>query len=198
LVEILAVLAILSLLMSLAVFAFTKYRERGNEAATRATMSELEILITKYESANGGPPPDSLAKIKPPIRADNDANEGAEALYAALHHKNFPQGTSIGEEKLVNTDDDSTSTAYHRNGVTALLEVKDGWRNPIAYITAASYGKQFRYVMDDPDDPNDAEQVVSSQKSSVTGVWANADSYQLISAGSDRKFGTTDDVTNFK
>ena len=52
--------------------------------------------------------------------------------------------------------------------------------------------------MFEPDDPDLAEQVVTSQKSKVTGVWANSDSYQLISAGSDQKFGTDDDVTNFK
>ncbi len=196
LVEILAVLAILSLLMGLAIYAFSRPREFALGAKTRATMTELEGAIARYQSKFGSPPPDSLAKLK--IRADNDANEGAEALYAALHHKDFPEGASIRDENLGNGDDDSTATAYHRDGSTFLLEVKDGWGNPIAYITPQSYARQFRYLLPEPDDPSDPEQIVSAQKSSVTGVWANPDTFQLISAGSDKKFGTDDDVTNFK
>jgi len=196
LVEILAVLAILSLLMTMAIYGFGKQREHARVVRTKGTMEELEMLITRYEASKGDAPPDSLAKLK--IRADNDANEGAEALYAALHDKSFPQGTSIDEEKLVNSDGDSTASAYHRNGITLLFEVADGWGNPIAYLRPTSYGKQFRYVMAECDDPADSEQVVSSHKSAVTGVWANPDTFQLVSAGADRRFGTEDDVTNFK
>lgn len=197
LIEILAVLAILGLLMSMAIYFFGSQKEQGYKARTVAIMEELKIAITRYQTKNGSPPFDSLAKLK--IRADNDGNEGAEALYAALHNKNFPEGASLLEEVLGNSDNDSTATSYHRNDVTFLLEAKDGWDNPIAYITAPSYGKQFRYVMSQlPDDSQDADQVVSSRKSTVTGVWANPDSYQLISAGTDRRFGTDDDVTNFQ
>ena len=196
LIEILAVLAILGLLMSMAVFFFGKQTERAHVTKTDSTIKILEGLITSYQGKKGGPPFDSLAKLK--IRSNNDANEGAEALYAALHSKDYPEGTSIAEELLGNSDNDDTPTTYHRNGVTALLEVKDSWGNPIAYIRPESYGKQFRYVMAETDDPNDMEQAVSAQKSKVTGVWANADSYQLISAGPDQKFGTDDDVKNFK
>ena len=32
----------------------------------------------------------------------------------------------------------------------------------------------------------------------LTGVYANAQSYQLISAGPDEEFGTEDDITNFE
>jgi prepilin-type N-terminal cleavage/methylation domain-containing protein len=196
LVEILAVLAILGLLMSMAIYYFGTQTKKGYVTKTRAAIAQLEMLITSYERRFGEAPPDSLAKLK--IRAENDANEGAEALYAALHHKDFPEGQSADETLLGNTDDDSTSTPYHRNGVTLLLELEDAWGNPIAYIKATSYGRQFHYVMGEDAEPADADQVITAQKSGKTQIWARPDAYQLISAGSDHKFGTDDDVTNFK
>jgi prepilin-type N-terminal cleavage/methylation domain-containing protein len=195
LVEILAVLAILSLLMSLAVFSFSKYQERGRSTKTISTISSLSMLITSYQTKKGAPPPDSLQKLK--IRAPNEMNEGAEALYAALHSKDYPEGANVDEDVLGNSDEDETPSAYHRDGVTRLLEVKDGWGNPIAYITPPNYGRTFGYSLPEPDDPADTDQQVTASKSGVTGVWANPDSYQLISAGSDKKFGTDDDITNF-
>lgn len=199
LVEILAVLAILGLVMSLAIFSFGKQTERANEVKTRTTMEEIATKITSWETRKGGPPPDSLARLK--IKSDNDLNECAEALYAALHGKDYPEGTNVTDEYIKNTDDDTTPTPYHRDaGVSKLLEVVDAWDNPIAYFPASSYSETRRanIRMGDPEDPNDPDQQVSPMKSSVTGGWANADTYQLISAGTDRRFGTEDDVTNFK
>ncbi len=196
LIELLAVLAILGLLMGLAVFFFGKQKEQGYKAKTKATMAELELLITRYSAKLGDFPPDNLAVLK--IRSENTLNEGAEALFAALHNKSFPEGTNVSESNLGNSDQDFTATVYHRDaGVTGLLEVIDGWKNPIAYFTQSGYGRECRYVLEEPLDPSDAEQSVSAQKSKITGAWANADSFQLISAGSDQKFGTEDDVTNF-
>jgi prepilin-type N-terminal cleavage/methylation domain-containing protein len=195
LVEVLAVLAILSLLMGLAIYGFGKQKERGAVVATAGTIAQLELLISTFEGRKGGPPPDTLAGAK--VRADNDLNEGAEALYCGLHSKGFPEGQNLGEELLGNCDEDSTATAYHRDSaITALLEALDAWGNPIAYFTPASYGKEQRYLMGDPADPNDPEQRVTARRSEVTGGFANADRFQLISAGPDRVFGTDDDVTN--
>ncbi|MSR47478.1 MAG: type II secretion system protein [Planctomycetes bacterium] len=196
LVEILAVLAILSLLMALSVVGFQKFKERGYVTKTHSTMAELRMKITNYESKFGAPPPDTLAALK--VRADNDLNEGAEALFAALHLKGFPEGDNVEEESLGNSDEDSTATPYHRDaGVSQLLEVMDGWGNPIAYFAPSGYGKEQRYLMSEPADPNDPEQRVSAQKSTKTGAFANADTFQLISAGTDGLFGTDDDETNF-
>lgn len=197
LVEILAVLAILALLMGLAISSFSGYKERARGAATTTTMSELAGLITSYQTKRGGPPPDTLTKLK--IKADNDVNECAEALYAALHAKDYPEGSNVTDELIGNTDDDTTPTPYHRDaGVNKLLEVLDGWGNPIAYFPPTSYSetRKANMRMGDPDDPNDPDQQVEPQKSAVSGGWANADTYQLISAGADRRFGTEDDVIN--
>jgi len=197
LVELLAVLAILGLLMGMAIHFFGKHREQGFVTKTTAVFSELEMKIGAYNTKKGDFPPSSLAKLK--IRADNELNDGAEALFAALHSKSYPEGDNVRDDLLGNTDDDSTTTAYHRDpAVTYLLEVLDGWGNPIAYFHNADYAREQRYVMADPADPNDPEQKASAQKSKVTGSYANSDTFQLISAGTDRIFGTEDDVTNFK
>ena len=196
LVEILAVLAITGLLSGMAIAFYGRQKDRAYATQTTATMGELTQLIAVYETRKGGPPPSSLATLK--IRCDNDWNEGIEALYAALHHKDFAEGRNVTERWLGNVDEDETATSFHRDGVTRLLEVLDGWGNPIAYINPADFGKPMTYRMGEVFDPSAEEQVVTAQKSAVTGVTANADSYQLISAGEDRTFGTEDDVTNFK
>ena len=196
LVELLAVLAILGLLMSLSIYAFSKQKQYAAKSATRATIGELETLITAYEMAKGGPPPDSLKKLK--IQADNDVNDGAEALYVALHNKDFARGNDLSEKNIGNSDGDSTATAYHRNNVTFLMEAKDAWDNPIAYFHNSGYGRPCTYrLSEDSADENTREQQVSAQLSKTTGVYANASGYQLISAGPDLLFGTQDDVTNF-
>lgn len=193
LVEILAVLAILGLLMSMAVFFFGRQKEQGYVAKTRAVMAEIEIQVTKYSTKFGDAPPDRLADLK--IRASNELNEGSEALYAALHSKTFTAGDSMRDDVICNTDDDSTPTAYHRDaGVTGLFEVMDGWGNPIAYFHPRDYGREQHYLMGDPPDPEHAEQAVAAAKSKVTGGFASPDKYQLISAGPDRLFGTEDDI----
>ena len=196
LVELLAVLAILGLLMGMAIHFFGKHREQGFVTKTKSVFAELEMKIGSYNTKKGDFPLSSLAKLK--IRADNELNDGIEALFAALHSKSYPEGDNVRDDELGNSDDDSTTTAYHRDpAVTFLLEVMDGWGNPIAYITPPNYGRTFFYVLPEPDTPADSDQQVTASKSGVTGVWANPDSYQLISAGSDKKFGTDDDVTNF-
>lgn len=196
LIEILAVIAILGLLMGLAAVGIGKFRQRGNIAATRARIETLQLMIQKYESKYGGQPYDSLAQYK--VQASNSFNEGIEALYVGLHKKDFAEGATLDENLLSNTDEDSTATAYHRVAGfnNSLFEVKDAWGNPIAYFHYTGYGKRQTYRMADPGDPENPDQEVSAMQSKTTGTWVNPDSYQLISAGPDRIFGTDDDVTN--
>jgi prepilin-type N-terminal cleavage/methylation domain-containing protein len=198
LVEILAVLAVLGLLMGISVMAFSGHQDKAARATTRANMAELENLITVFENKFGDYPPDRLKSCNPAIKAKNDLNEGVEALLAALHSKAFTGGTSLTETVLANLDEDQTTTDYHRSGSKQLLEAVDGWGNPIAYFHYLSFRKSQEYLMDPEDGAQEyPQQTVEAAVSEVTGVFANADSYQLVSAGSDGLFGTDDDVTNF-
>jgi prepilin-type N-terminal cleavage/methylation domain-containing protein len=195
LVEILAVLAILSLLMTFVLVATGRHRERGDIVQTQARIAELGNLITVYEVKKGDFPPDHLKDLK--IQCDNDLNEGIEACVAALHGKEHPTGVLLTESMLGNTDGDQTGTDFHREGSPFLVEVLDSWDNPIAYFHNASYENASRILMEARGDRDGEVAFADAVVSDVTGVYANADTYQLISAGPDEEFGTEDDITNF-
>lgn len=193
LIELLAVLAILTLLMSLSVMVFRGGSDKARVAQTVSRMKQLETLIASYQAKRGDYPTGSLKKLK--IKCDNDLNEGIEACVAALSSKDYPSGSSISDDLLGNTDHDTTSTNFHRDGSDQLVEVVDGWGNPLAYFHNEDYGKSMPYRMGETSTMPD--QFVSARRSDVTKVWAQADSYQILSAGSDGEFGTEDDVLSW-
>jgi len=199
LIEILAVIAILGLLMTLAIVNFSKHRQAGEVAATRARILTLANEIQKYSTsaAHGGPPFDKLAKIN--VHANNTVNEGVETLFCSIENKDNPEGWIIDEKWLSNTDGDVTSTSYHRIAgfKNDLFEITDTWGNPLAYFHYTSYGSSQTVQMAEAAEGEDPEQSVKAYQSKKTGTYANPDSYQIISAGPDRIFGTDDDVTNF-
>jgi prepilin-type N-terminal cleavage/methylation domain-containing protein len=197
LIEILAVIAILGLLMTLAIVNFSKQRQRGEVTATIARIKTLEVEIQKYNTSKGGPPYDKLAKIG--VQANNATNEGVESLYASVQNKDFPEGTILDEKWLTNTDGDVTSTAFHRIAgfKNELFEIADVWGNPFAYFHYTGYGSKQMVLLAEPAEGEEAEQAVTPWQSKKTGTFANPDSFQIISAGPDRIFGTDDDVTNF-
>jgi prepilin-type N-terminal cleavage/methylation domain-containing protein len=197
LIEILAVIAILGLLMSLAIYNFSKHRQAGEAAATRARILTLGNEMQKYSTAKGGPPFDRLAKIN--VQCNNQINEGVEALFASLQNKDFPDGSILDEQWLANTDNDVTSTSFHRIAgfKNELFEVVDRWGNPFAYFHYTNYGSSQTVQMAEAAEGEDPTQVVTPWQSKKTGTFANPDSFQLISAGPDKIFGTIDDVSNF-
>ena len=197
LIEILAVIAILGLLMSLAIYNFSKHRQAGEVAETRARILTLGNEMQKYSTAKGGPPFDRLAKIN--VQCNNQINEGVEALFASLQNKDFPDGSILDEKWLPNTDGDVTSTAFHRIAgfKNELFEIADVWGNPLAYFHYTGYGSKQMVLLAEPAEGEDPEQAVTPWQSKKTGTYANPDSCQIISAGPDRIFGTKDDVTNF-
>jgi len=198
LIEILAVLALLGVLMGISVAVLRGPRDQARVAATRAAMAALQNYVNAFESKFGDYPPDRLAEVNPAIKKKNNLNEGIEACVATLHSKSWPAGPSITESYLGNTDDDETTTAYHRDDSPRLLEVLDGWGNPVAYLHFRNYERSQEYQMNEEEAVHEYPvQTVEARVSDLTEVFANADSYQLISAGSDEEFGTEDDVTNF-
>jgi len=196
LVELLAVLAILALLMGASFVMFGGGTEKANRAETRSRMAQLEMLISAYEQKHGDYPTDRLRDLK--IKVDNDHNEGIEACLACLHGVDHPTGRLLDDKVLGNTDEDETTTLFHREGSTRLLEVVDAWGNPIAYIHHRNYDATHTYLLSIPEERDIPDLYVSAAESDLTGVWANAQSYQLISAGSDEEFGTEDDIANFE
>lgn len=196
LVELLAVIAIIGVLMSLAFVGFGKQGERARVAETRSIIEQVSMLISAYEAKKGDYPPADLKALK--IRADNDLNLGIEACLAALHGKDHPTGALMADKYLGNTDGDITSTPFHRFDSNVLAEVVDGWGNPIAYFHFLAYDEIHTYQLSDPESRDVPEWPVAPVTNEETGIPYNADSFQLISAGPDEMYGTEDDVTNFK
>ena len=114
-----------------------------------------------------------------------------------MHGKDYPTGRTLSEKSMGNTDDDQSASEFHRNDSHELVEAVDAWGNPMAYFHNRNYGEIQTYLLSDPDERAMPDQIVEARMSDVTGVYANAQSFQLISAGSDEEFGTEDDVTNF-
>ena len=107
-------------------------------------------------------------------------------------------GVTLPDERLVNSDGDETRKAITRFPSLSLFELKDEWDNPIAYFHHRDYGRQDTYVVTPKDDESVTEQPVKAMMNPATKAYYNATKYQLISAGADGVFGTSDDITNFK
>jgi hypothetical protein len=82
--------------------------------------------------------------------------------------------------------------------VPDLFELADSWGNPIVYIQAADYDREFHYISIGVKSGVEEEFSVRAQKSAKTGRYEEPTSFQLFSAGIDGIFGNEDDIANFK
>jgi len=194
LIELLAVLVILSILMVVLLPRLGGFRERAKERTTKAWMQELSAAIAEYEDRRGDYPPSQFGEqwgIPP-----NATNLGGECLVIALW-SHEAGGTSLRDDRFVNTDGDEAKKALSRIPRPALLELADDWGNPIAYFHRRDYTRQDTYLTVREDADEAAECTVRARKNPQTNTWFNPDRFQLISAGSDGEFGTEDDLANF-
>lgn len=198
LIEILTVLLILAILVAVLVTQL-----RDSESAVRSQVAAqqlgmLESAIASYQNENGRAPPSSF---EPGQEVGNDGlNVGNEALVVALWSKNYEAGGLLADmrDKLVNTDGDRSTKQLTDFETRDLLEIVDPWDNPIAYIERSDYGQtNRRYLTYDPDGQS-LETVPLPFKNPTTGQFYNAQTFQLISAGPDGRFGTEDDITTFE
>jgi prepilin-type N-terminal cleavage/methylation domain-containing protein len=193
LIEMLAVLLILSLLMVVLVTQFADVLSSSKVRLTRTSMSNIALAIAEYESEYGDYPVSTPTQAWGP--PPNQVNVGAECLVIALHSKGFKGGGGTLEELLVNTDADNSKARLTDFNTTELFELKDQWGNPIAYLHRADYGTPQNYLTMNPDTGVEEESAFRARPSKKTGLFINSDSFQLVSAGADGRFGTEDDVT---
>jgi prepilin-type N-terminal cleavage/methylation domain-containing protein len=199
LVELLAVILILSIL----VWALTKGLFEGMGAsknqATRQLLATLGAAAEHYEREFGQFPPSSF---EPGQEVANDGrNVGIEAFVVALFSRKFEAGGLLVDvrDTLVNTDGDSSPRQLTDFGTRELLEVPDSWGNPIAYVERRDYGAtNRRYLTYDNETSEEHESVPVPYKNTRTGQFYAAQTFQLISAGEDGRFGTDDDLTAFE
>jgi prepilin-type N-terminal cleavage/methylation domain-containing protein len=195
LIELLAVLMILAILIAILVTNLSGGREMVEAGVTKTNLKQIDTLIRELSDENGQYPrsvlPEELGA--PP----NGTNVGGECLYLALCAQGAPgYGVLDKDDLLCNSDDDSLTKRAKGFESQQLFELADGWGNPIAYIQAHDYDREFRYVCVDPDGGQD-EYTVRAAKNQKTGRYHEPNGFQLVSAGLDGKFGTEDDLTNF-
>lgn len=194
LVEILAVLVIISILFVFVVTRVLSGEETVRTESTRQFVSRLDAAIAEYELEFGDYPPST-----PPPALEglpNATNLGAEMLFVSLYSRDW-QARELPEERLVNSDDDRTKKSLTSFSKPELSEIADDWGNPIAYFHRRDYGKPQVYVTFDGQTGETLEAAVSSRVNESTGDPYNRTRYQLISAGPDGRFGTDDDIGNF-
>lgn len=191
LLELLVVLAILSLLLGILVPRFTRASLEAQRSAAKTRIEALELMTRNYEVEQGDFPPSRLEALG--IDATNLLDEGVEALTVALFLPEF-RGPRPDEEQLGNTDDDGAEGIPTILGSSQLFEILDPWGNPYAYFHHRDYGDSQVYRLQDAYG-EDVEQAVEAVRNPETGTWYRPESFQILSAGPDGTFGTDDDVT---
>ncbi|MFN0007716.1 MAG: type II secretion system protein [Planctomycetota bacterium] len=195
LLEMLAVLVIIGILMAILIPRLGKAGLVAEEKFARTYLTAVDAAIAEYEQEFGDYPTSRfLDEWGPP---PNPTNLGAETLVLCLWSPKWG-GTTLESDRLVNLDDDSSKKALATFPKMSLFELRDEWGNPIAYFHRRDFGRRDVYFTKDPTTGEPIESTVIAQKDDVTGLYRNANRYQLISAGLDGEFGGTDDIGNWE
>ena len=195
LIEVLAVIVILGILMVVLLPKLTGISDKAKAKNTGMWISVIASAISEYETRAGDFPPSQFQEKWG--SAPNLSNMGAETLVISLWSPDWG-GTNLQEDKLSNTDKDELKKSVTRFGTNALFELKDEWDNPIAYFHRRDYGRTDTYAITESDTGEAVDAQVKALLNPQTKTYYNSNTFQLISAGLDGKFGTDDDVTNFQ
>lgn len=196
LVELLAVLVILSILMAVLVPNLFSSGEAVAASNTRAFLSQLGAEIDSFERETGDFPRSSFAKDLDP--KPTVMNMGIEMLVISLMPADGDYRANASyDDQLCNTDGDDTKRSLTRFSKSEVFEIKDAWDNPIAYLHRRDYKRGGEYLAYAEDLGGWTEQRVKAWQNPTTGDPYRPDTFQLISAGADGVFGTEDDITNF-
>lgn len=195
LIELLAVIVIIGILMIVLLPQLSGMKEHAHERATGVWIASIASAISEYENKVGDYPPSQFQEKWG--SAPNLTNLGAETLYVSLWSSDWG-GTNLQEDKFSNTDNDELKKSVTRFPANTLFELKDDWNNPIAYFHHRDYGRTDSYAVTDPATDEPAEAQVKARLNPLTKTYFESTKFQLISAGLDGKFGTDDDITNFR
>jgi prepilin-type N-terminal cleavage/methylation domain-containing protein len=195
LIELLVVICIIAVLTGLVTIAVTAAIKTSKINATQSFLGQIEAALAQYQVRWGDYPPSSIEELGG--HAQNDINQGAEALVAALSSKK--RGSVLfqpNEEQYHNADGDRAD----RNvtdwffGDTELREYRDFFGYTIIYIHGKDFARPRPGILKYRFYPGGPDVVVSPEKSAATNTWVNAGRFQLRSIGPDGKFGTADDI----
>jgi type II secretory pathway pseudopilin PulG len=204
--ELLVVMAILSVLGTVLVIGIPRMLGKGDELAVQNLVTQLAAALEAYSAnpRNGDFPPTVLDPKEFPgvgVRT-NFENCGIESVVLCLNRRGTTSAMNFeGLEgvTLENLDQDRTKVALTNYGPdnTELYELVDLWGTPIAYFHHRDYSqiepKRWGVIT------TEMAGVISCApwKNPKTRNWFMPTGFQLISAGPDGEFNTEDDVTNF-
>jgi len=199
LIELMAVLLIISILASILVVNLAGAQESTEIQNTRQKLVSLEAVIEDYNNNRQGDYPSSSFSVESG-ESNEGTNVGNEALVVAFFSDGWEAGGALPNlaDELINVDGDRSGRKLTDFDTRELLEIADAWDNPIAYIHSREYDIKPRAYL--TYSPKDGEQITSFPKpfkNETTGRYYQARRFQLISAGPDGAFGTEDDITNF-
>ncbi len=196
LIEILAVLLILSILVTFLVRSAGSAQRSVEIGNTKSLIQQVGGLVDEYYNEFESYPPSTFPSSLDP--KPNRINMGSEMLVISLWRQGRPwQAADLGEGALGNTDLDSTKTSLTRFTSPDAFELIDNWGNPLAYIHRRDYEKEIHYLTYDKAGL-EVENPVKGRQSLKTGDPYRKSSFQIISAGPDGIFGNDDDIANFK
>jgi len=193
LIELIAVLAILSILAYFLVTNVGGAKELVDEKATHNKLVQVAAMLEQYADAAGDYP---TAAGMFPGAPPNATNVGGETLYLALCREHGP-GFGVVDDELCNTDGDRASAQLEGFESRELYELADSWGNPIAYLHHRSYDRAETYATRDAATGEPLEGQVTAWRNEATQRFHGPRAFQLISAGADGAFGTEDDITEF-
>jgi prepilin-type N-terminal cleavage/methylation domain-containing protein len=202
-IEILIVMGIISVLVGGVVVAIGMWAEKGPQFQTKNTLTKVKVLVENWKTWSSFDVPGDVTKIPGLVGAgeavaspENRINEGIESVYQALYWPGFKGDPAWDEEtELSNADEDKLRKAVNKLGTTDLMEIKDGWGNPLIYFHNADY-KKF----------SGTGQTYSSQLLGEVearpwqredGTFYNPLGFQIYSMGPDGEPNTEDDVTTW-
>ena len=207
-IEILIVMGIISVLVGGVVVAIGMWTEKGPEFQTKNTLTKTKALIENWKNWSSFLPPGDVEKIsgitgtgeKVPA-PENKINGGIEAIYQALYWPGF-KGDPAWDPAvdLANRDDDKLRKAVNKLGTSELMEIVDGWGNPLVYFHSNDYKK---YV--DSGQTYSSKDYNSGEEMDVEarpwqredGTFYNPLTFQVYSMGPDGEPNTEDDVTTW-
>lgn len=197
LIELLVVIGLLGVLAVVLLPSITGAREEGNRVETRARMQHLAQGVEGYQRLKnrGYYPPDNFqSPADPSVKAkgsEGETNAGIESAMIFLHQR--AEGLAVFDDKedwLGNTDGDANDVDIPLLQRKAKVEVLDAWGTPLVYFTSASYGKVQKVKLESGDAID-----ASAWKNLNSNGYLSPRTFQIISAGPDRKFNTEDDLT---
>jgi prepilin-type N-terminal cleavage/methylation domain-containing protein len=194
LIELLAVMVILSILMTFLAFKLGGMGESAKAEMTNTFIENIGLAASEFESETGDYPPSSWNNDWGAL--PNKQNLGGEVLCVSLWSEEYG-GVALSEDSLDNTDGDRSKKSLTTHANRDLFELVDSWGNPIAYFHRRDYGREDIYTTIDNETGEWAESTVKALMSPKTGNYQNPRQFQLISAGKDGIFGTEDDLCNF-